>query len=446
MNPYDRNHFSLNPYKGLPDDMIIYKSCYPIKYDSTTNTIQCQTNSIGMNIRIYRMTSNEITIKKQNVTPYKYNIWREIGYYEYIRENVLKPKICPNFVGLYLYYICENCNIDFDKLLLIKNRPRKNIMDIYKKQGLLALTEAPKQNLFDWASKKYIDDGNIKKQVNIGYYNSDIWMSVLFQIIVALYVMQKKKIIFKNFTIEDNVYIKEVYPHENITKYWKYKINGIDYYVPNNGYLVLIDSNYKDESGTSFTLGTTRTESHKVFGEIFEDKIDFDNYVFNIFKTQISSNTFSGTFLAQGGVKPPDNVMNVLSNITSEANKPSPKQNIDHYIEQFMNRFVNNRIGTLLTENEIKHIRTLSPFSKKKGTIAVVEEQKDLFKFVMFLEQTGTTANILTKQNVGDDSYVIVTVNVADIKSYNESEIIVQNYKANKAILSEDELLETYVV
>ena len=26
-----------------------------------------------------------------------YDVWREIGYYTYVREKILKPRICPNF-------------------------------------------------------------------------------------------------------------------------------------------------------------------------------------------------------------------------------------------------------------------------------------------------------------------------------------------------------------
>ena len=36
--------------------------------------------------------------------------------------------------------------------------------------------------------------------------------------------------------------------------YWKYKINGSNYYVPNFGYLLMVDSLYKDLKTTDNTI------------------------------------------------------------------------------------------------------------------------------------------------------------------------------------------------
>ena len=64
LNPYNPASYPDNPYKGLPDNMILYRSCYPIRYDHTSNSVQCSPNSIGMNIRIYRLSHAQYNIKK----------------------------------------------------------------------------------------------------------------------------------------------------------------------------------------------------------------------------------------------------------------------------------------------------------------------------------------------------------------------------------------------
>ncbi|GAH15162.1 unnamed protein product, partial [marine sediment metagenome] len=46
LNPYSTSNFTENPYKSLPDDMLIYRSCYPIRYDRYTNSVQCAKNSV----------------------------------------------------------------------------------------------------------------------------------------------------------------------------------------------------------------------------------------------------------------------------------------------------------------------------------------------------------------------------------------------------------------
>ena len=40
-------------------------------------------------------------------------------FYQYIREEILKKKICPHFPFLYSYYVTNNTGIDFNKINLI---------------------------------------------------------------------------------------------------------------------------------------------------------------------------------------------------------------------------------------------------------------------------------------------------------------------------------------
>jgi hypothetical protein len=60
LNPYHDDQLSGNPYSSLPDKMVIYRSCYPIRLDQASNKITCSKTSIGLNVRIYDMYSYPI--------------------------------------------------------------------------------------------------------------------------------------------------------------------------------------------------------------------------------------------------------------------------------------------------------------------------------------------------------------------------------------------------
>jgi hypothetical protein len=67
LNPFNTNKFSNNPYKGLPRDMLIYKSCYPIVYDPSNISVQCKKSSVGINMRVYRLTKEEYQTKMNHI-------------------------------------------------------------------------------------------------------------------------------------------------------------------------------------------------------------------------------------------------------------------------------------------------------------------------------------------------------------------------------------------
>ena len=48
----------------------------------------------------------------------------------------------------------------------------------------------------------------------------------------------------ENFSLEDNIFVKDIYSNTEVLGYWKYIVDGISYYIPNYGYILLIDSNF----------------------------------------------------------------------------------------------------------------------------------------------------------------------------------------------------------
>ena len=527
LNPYNTNQFTDNPYKGLPDDMLIYRSCYPIRYDKYSNSVQCAKNSVGLNIRIYKLNYAEYQIKKQKLTNYyDYDVWREVAYYEFIREQIIKRKLCPNFVTLYGYYICENCGIDFDKLAQIRGKYDKKSLYLQKVQvdcivpqirpirgsqvdldnyqpikipqtdntipevfpvnivqnggqfpvqlmsnanatttlelnplafsgrALILLTESPNYNIYSWASKTYAVEGNLRRMVNTGFHKSEVWFSVLFQLMTALFTLQINQIAFRDFHMEDNVFIKDINMHENITNYWKYKINGIDYYIPNYGYLTMVDSNFKDIEKPHFSLKTEETKDtkkFKIYSNIYEkdggqlwDSNDLNRLCFAAFRNSFTPNVFSKSFTNYGGMKPPDDVLDMLIQISNQSINDQDYK-IEKYIHDYMRRFLNNRIGTYLKETEIRNVRKDDSRLFKKGDILVQEVQNDTFKFILFIEkQVNNCAKIFTKEDANKKDIIEKIVSYDSLFNYSRYEPIVQDYKPNEVNLNEEDLLEIY--
>lgn len=476
LNPYNTYHFSANPYKGLPDDMLIYRSCYPIRLDRTTGLIQCAKNSIGVNIRIYRLTDKAYNVRKDKNSKYEdYDAWREVSYYEYIREEIIKKIVCPNFITMYAYYICENCNVDFDKILKIKGKirqdtdltkitykplttsninktPKNNLTqnnkkDTYSGKGLVALTESPTYNMYGWASRTYKISGNVNTMINTGFHKSEVWLSILMQLMTALYVLQIHDIAIETFDVENNVYIKDISSNDNVTKYWKYIIDGFEFYVPNYGYIALIDTNYRDTEYAQ-TIKKNSDNIYKIYGGIFNSikpAVHIKN--FENFKRCFSPNAYSDLFVSLGGTKPPADIIGLLSEITTECAQ-NKDQNISHYIKKYMRNYMNNRIGTYLTDVEIKNIKLHDNKTFLPGQIVVNLVSFRTYKFCIYVAE-GTLkgqSEILSKDNPMDKSIKNYTVSTDNIYIYSDVNPIIQNYKFNESNLSEDALLETYII
>jgi len=538
LNPYNTYRFSDNPYRGLPDGYLIYRSCYPIQRDERDGMTICSKNSMAVNLRIYKLTKRAYDINSQNKSSYQdFEQWRDVGYYEYIREHIIKRKMCPNFVSMHGFYLTQNSGIDFDKVSLLRinvqpkqtsfgmkpstqpdqlnsykayanreqadlaklesamknvvgpniaalskpisiipqlpsvNHPNEQrtsltaaatlkakqlfddqnalkeeaLLDTYTGQTLTVMTESPTYNLYNWASKIHIIEGNIKKMVNTGYHSEEVWFSILFQLAAALYTMQLKKIYINNFSIRNNVFIKDLSSDSNVTNYWKYKINNIEYYIPNYGYLLVIDSSYVDLKDAQSAQLIPTNKLHKIDGSIYDPTMNVDlinSKCFEMFTSAFDPNVFKGEFLSEGGAQPPQDVLNLLNKINSNINSGS--SNISSYILDHFTMFLNNRIGTYLKQMELEMIRKNDMRTAQTGQIVVLDEGNQTYKFVLFIEtKPNQTVTILTKEDDFDD-IISKDVPITLLSNYSRHEPIMQQYKMNEANLTEEAIIETY--
>jgi hypothetical protein len=575
LNPYHSHPHYNNIFKSLPSNFLIYRTSYPVRYSPETGSLVCANPSIGINVRIYRLNMEEANVKATNGhNYYMHDCWREIAFYEHIREKIINNKVCPNFVTMYVYYIADNNAINFDKVNRIregvnpnfnyftsalqpkyimskKNRDAlrqttrdkedeiynylpntnvtlaqielfkkeiidlqkmlqlrgltalqvNNIQDLIKAKSyiiakntvqydingkpiiemvinpladsnkiLIALTEAPNSTLLAWSSKQYQKDVNLRKMVNQGSYSENVWLSVLFQLLAAFCVLQKEKIYLRDMKISDSVFIKDLKVETFSAGWWKYRIDGLDYNVPNNGYLVQVDACYKDipykNSLVNFTdRFQTKQYKFKMYTNLFSgDSLGMMAYnndqlselCHRNFCNVINVNNFSNDFMNMGGIKPPENILRLINNINTYARSCPHDTPVSEYIYKYMRMFVNNRIGRYLLKKEIENIIYHGNKDFKKGDMVVFENNRnDDLVWVMFVrnqveedEKLGTInkAIVLTKSSPESTEIIEKIVLLTQLFPYNRGEKIEQIMKPHEPKYSEDDLLETYII
>lgn len=471
LNPNRDFSDGFNIYKDLAPGFLVYSSCYPIRYDKIRGSVKCDKDGVGLNIRIYHMADKQIDNNS--------NLWRELSYYTYVRDNILKKKESPNFTMLHTYIKSENTNINFH-ILDKKNDDKKNLHDEIKmamtqpdktsttwmhppkyfhdekskdnfpKLGgkttdiTVAITEAVNHTILGWASQKYSGHGTVKQVTNIGYHNDQEWLSVLFQLAHALMIMQKHEIVFDNLTLKDNVFIKDLKYDGSSKKHWLYKVDNYEYYVPNTGYMVMIDSVYKKADSS---------DGFKIWGKIFKDPKDYKDdelkkelanirkRVFDAFKE-----CFDRTSYKNNGINEPSTeVYELMDRIKSDIDKNSDINDIGFYVNRHFTMFNNNRIGTPLKTKEVNNVRMDTAPKLKGGEILAKLVQNGKYDFVLFEsinESKPQTATIKTRNE--NDEIINESVRIDLLYPYDGS--IEQAYKSNGVNLSSGGMIESYSV
>ncbi len=141
MKLVDINPFTLekNPYKDLPRNFLIYRSAYPIRLDDKLK-LQIAKNSTGINVRLYNLTYGEDNANKinNNINKFKFNVWRELEYYNYIKNNIIQNKISQNFISSVLYKIDSKSDYQWTELSTSQKNKKNNddwINDLHKIQS-----------------------------------------------------------------------------------------------------------------------------------------------------------------------------------------------------------------------------------------------------------------------------------------------------------------------
>lgn len=517
MNPYNASRFYKNPYRGLPYGFLLYRSCYPIRHDERTASAICARNSTGINVRIYRMTEGAYQVNRNPLKMEQHDLWREMTFYDYIKDQIVKSKVCPNFTIMYGYNITLKSQIDFETIntsnksksyrddylqqaqltsglsrnpasvtaakiqadmkaenekienekrgkgeitrfpampgetgyplasrsqdpryareyepigatdtvsRLERNANRRLVeetqkqmedeLNMYRGKALVCLTEAANYSLLGWARKEYRAEGNVKRMINTGYHPAHVWYSVLFQLMAALCTMQKKGILIRDFKVGRNVFVKDIESHSKSTSYWKYKIDGVDYYVPNYGYLVLVDTNYRDfDNDVSCEEETDPKRKRKVDGNFVNTELsgaEITQHVFDAFRSAIDPNVFDQDFMNDDGIKPPEEVMRLMASIKSDADSDKTSNKfISEYIRRYMTMFLHNRVGTLLAGTEIENVKNGATKEFRDGELVVMPDSAGKERFVIHVrtDSEKRVARIITRDRLDDRANII---------------------------------------
>jgi hypothetical protein len=556
----DFNPYSLdkNPYLDLGLNFQIYRSAYPIRYNAAKHSVNFAKSAHGINVRLYNVSLGELIGNNinQNIDNFDFNLWRELKFYRYIYDEILRNKISPNFISLILRKMDKASKINWsklkelqkkknieDKIYLFKKDPIPNLTlglkdsiinldeknvtlyyfteigtNIFKNEflklrsifasfsnitiieydslssdpkiiniinmfnittfpyiifkydnkhvpyigiinadiivkyinstivtigslidislssgeSLVLLTEAPHSNIIKWASPIYEGKGSLSKMIATGFHKAEVWKSILFQLMHIMYTLQEENIYFEEFCLEYNIYIKDLYYDLNSLKYWIYTINGLDYYVPNYGYLVLFDSKYSDVDSGNFkirskTLFPDKNDKNdlKKLDNILN--FDYNDEIFKQFKNIFEPSIFLSKLKKQGGFEPEDVILELLRKINYDKGDLTHINKIEYYFKEYFKEYLHNRIGTrlLMSEKEVFNIFNRPSFFKE-GQLLIRQERYDEYKWVMFVSNgLGNCKNIITGKIINDKmSYSEEIVSAFSLFAFPSTEVI----------------------
>ena len=216
------------PYKNIlgcltPDDLLkyigvvdllgkgafgkVYKACTHNEKELFNNEFKCQKNSLYFAIKKARINQNAF----DNILEgdYKNNVYTHEIYILKLLKRLLNKKICPNFPLFIMDFVCLKCRVDY------KGRQIEN-------PCINFILELGTGNLSDLFRK------NMSK---IEFY------SYFFQIMAGIHTYQKHfQMVHRDIKPANILYYKI-----KSGGYFTYVINGKNYYVPNFGYIIIIN-------------------------------------------------------------------------------------------------------------------------------------------------------------------------------------------------------------
>lgn len=489
MNPNYYNPLSDNPYNGLPYGLLIYRSCYPVTIHPQSQSVVCAKDSVGLNIRLYSLTHAEYMsyVLRQKIR-IEYDIWRELAYYDYVKNNILKQYQSPNFPIFYAFYTCKNNKIDFfslkkkcltQKQLLTKeykmfelrhkllggkdkeivrplleggkryisNLPDEIDPELQRYSGNLAIfiTEAYHSNFYQWASRLYEVEGVSRKMVSQGWHLEPVWLSVYFQIIHALYVLQVNGIYIRDMTLEDNIYIKDLQVYGKANGYWEYVVDDISYYVPNYGYLVMVDTNFKDIIPEDSAVENCKRQYKIYTSDIFGKTYRMDairNKVYDNYRNIINTNCFTEEHTKNNVFRPPPAIMDMLKRMMAD-----PETYLGKIISNHFRGLMHNRIGTYLRKDtEIPNLRDITS-NLKVGELAAEVLAEENYKWALISAPVNDAGiiKIITRTDPKSPDFIEKDVRIETLRKYSEIEKVEQNICFDLSYTNE-ELLETYYI
>ena len=295
---------------------------------------------------------------------------------------------------------------------IINPEVKKDLQDITTtdKKVLIALTESPNNNIIRWNSKIYQSYGSLQRMSATGYHNPNVWRSILFQFVHACGILENKQIYINNFNLEDNVYIKDVATDNTGNNCWLYKVNNIEYFVPNYGYLLTIDSKYADIKEETPEL------QFKIYGDIYKhngSKTNFGEMVKNALKNMMSKDQFT----IHNANDIDDEVNNLITKIKNELDSSN---NILSILPKCFPELFNNKIGKLVNKLEKTAFNIFNKPNYIEGNLMIRQKRFDEYDWVIYKNKSkeNNKRNIIYKDD--KNNFVETEVFASSLFSYPE--------------------------
>ena len=256
--------------------------------------------------------------EKENMFNINYNIWREL--YNYKKTSTLvKKKICPNLQLYYGYFICNTCKF--------KNKRIKDSM------CLLIVKEYSDKTFKEWIIEYIKSDKYKKLKSNVKVL---FWKNIYFQILIALYSIQKYYYIIHGDLHWDNILINEI----KSDGHWLYNINNTKYYIPNLGFQLYITDFGKSINFSKFNIIVKNNENYNDLSKSFSNTDEaglvcgIDYNIMNIYKwieTDYSMNIDNII---------PKTILDMLKDIKFKYINKFPNKLIKMYMLNFLNECI----------------------------------------------------------------------------------------------------------
>ena len=313
-------------------------------------------------------------------------------------------------------------------------------------KSLVVLTESPNSPLLNWASPSSDNYGTVQKMTETGYHTPEVWKSIIFQMVYTFAVLQNKRIYFKKLSLENNFYVKDLFTNNERRDHWIYKVNDIEFYIPNYGYLLMFDSKYVDiMDETIKTVGVNDSDDlkYKIISDtLYGNKNDrnstsIETSIYMAFRDVVNPDNFTNRLDRYGGLKPDSSVIDLLRKIYNHSDNK-----IENYLQEFFTEFMHNRIGTRLTVDEMGIVGNMYIYNFKKGELVAYRKSNGEYLWAIFLGQVVNNprkCRIALNNEDGD----IIEISMGHLRKLPRNEVIKQNTK-NRVLYDSEHTIETY--
>ena len=203
--------------------------------------------------------------------------------------------------------------------------------------------------------------------------------------------------------------------------YWKYRVDGVEYFVPNMGFLLLVDSNFKEVKDDG-VLPKTKRNYNMYFDAIYGvRKYNRDNLRKKIaknLKDMLNINNFGPVHQKNYVNNLPENIKTLWKSICADT-----ETDIEILLIRYMSKFLHNRVGTFLKKTEKEFVRSNPSRDFRKGDLIVYDKMgggvKD-YRWALYIKSNNdATSQILYKSAPDDKEFKEEKVNnIIERQSY----------------------------